>query len=108
MRLEEKIWLESIVRDLASPYLERDMYIPEMAIDILLRVAPFGIPDKHMLSTQEVAELLGVHPQKVRRLIWYGHLDAVKLVDRCEQIGRLRVPIGALLAYVIKNAVINR
>lgn len=109
MRLEEKLWLESVLRDLANPYLDGDVFfIPEIALDIYLRIAPLGFPERHMLSIKEAAELLGVHPQKVRRLIWYGHLDAVKLTDRYEKVGKVRVPVGALLAYVIKNAVINR
>lgn len=108
MCFQEKEWIEEVVKDLASPYLTREMYIPEIALDLYIRIAPLGIPDRHMLTIKEVAELLGVHPQKVRRLIWYGHLDAVKLTDKYEKIGRVRVPIGALLAYIIKNAMINK
>ena len=108
MLLSEKFWIESVIRDLTDPYLEKDMYIPDVAIDIYLRIAPLGVPHRHMLSVREVAELLGVHEQKVRRLIWYGHLDAVKMVDRYWRKGRVYIPVGALLAYVIKNAVINR
>lgn len=36
---------------------------------------------KNAYSVAEVAELLSVHPETVRRAIRDGHLDAFKLVD---------------------------
>ena len=35
--------------------------------------------DERLLRVREIAELLGVHPQSVRRLVWNGTLPSVRV-----------------------------
>ncbi len=57
-------------------------------------VAPSGESGGRLYSVREVADLLGVHPETVRRMIHAGVLDAVR-------VGRaLRVEERSLHAYL--------
>jgi excisionase family DNA binding protein len=52
--------------------------------------------DKQLLTPKEVAHLLGLHPDSVRRAIRSGELEAVRIGPR----GRYRVSRSAIAAYL--------
>jgi len=114
MDVYDRLWLEKVIEDLAQPYLDKEYFIPDVAIDLYLKIAPLGFPEKNMLSVKEVSELLGVHQQTIRRLAWYGKIEAIYVKSakkgRGEKKGwgkRVMIPIGSLLAFVIKNSLLN-
>ncbi len=106
MDLKYRLWLEQVIEDLAQPYLDKEYVVPDVAVDVFLRIAPLGLPHKHFLSVKEVAELLGCHPQAVRRLIWSGKLEAIRGGKR-GLAHKMLIPIGSVLAYFIKYSSLN-
>ena len=62
-------------------------------------VVQVDVTDRALYTVRDVANLLGVHPETVRRLIHDGRLDAVR-------VGRvLRVDSHSLQGFLLKQRV---